>query len=332
MSELSVHADSRLTAIILAGGDGMRLQPLMRMVEGHDLPKQFFALDGQHSLLEMTRSRVRNLVPDRNTVIVVNRSHARHYHPILSDVPAINLIEQPGNCGTAPAIAYALCRLCRKVPDAIVTIFPSDHFISNDKKFMRNVEIAIEAVRSRPALWVTLGIRARAPETSYGWIEPGAAIGNNADRILQVERFWEKPNYSLAEKLKAKGCYWNSFVMCARAEVLLFILAERMPRVYRALREATGANDSEEEADLVAGLYADLEPVGFSENVLAAAPSNLAVRPVDDVEWSDLGEPGRVVDAVSSAGLNPAWLTMAKKEISRSNSNSPNVAYGGKRV
>jgi len=71
-----------------------------------------------------------------------------------------------------------------------------------------------------------------------------------------------------------------------------------------------------------------LEPVGFSENILATTPGNLAVKPVDDVEWSDLGEPRRVVDAVSSAGLNPAWLAMAKEQLSHSNSNS--LAYSTK--
>jgi mannose-1-phosphate guanylyltransferase len=45
------------SAIILAGGDGVRLRPLTRRLAGDDRPKQFCALLGGETLLEQTRRR-----------------------------------------------------------------------------------------------------------------------------------------------------------------------------------------------------------------------------------------------------------------------------------
>src|SRR5262245_51990054 len=44
-------------ALILAGGDGVRLRPLTRHVAGDDRPKQFCALIGRDTLWEQTRRR-----------------------------------------------------------------------------------------------------------------------------------------------------------------------------------------------------------------------------------------------------------------------------------
>ena len=41
--------------IVLAGGEGVRLKPLTRLISGHDRPKQFCRLYGTMTLLEQTR-------------------------------------------------------------------------------------------------------------------------------------------------------------------------------------------------------------------------------------------------------------------------------------
>lgn len=59
---------------------------------------------------------------------------------------------------------------------------------------------------------------------------------------------------------------------------------------------------------MVRALYADLEPLDFSEKVLAARPANLAVLPVAGVQWSDWGEPRRVTATLAALGITPEWL------------------------
>ena len=45
-------------ALVLAGGDGTRLQPLTCRVAGAPIPKQYCRLVGDRSLLELTLARV----------------------------------------------------------------------------------------------------------------------------------------------------------------------------------------------------------------------------------------------------------------------------------
>src|SRR5712691_412534 len=54
-------------AIILAGGDGTRLQPLTRFITGAPIPKQYCRITGARSLLEETLARVDGLVPRART-------------------------------------------------------------------------------------------------------------------------------------------------------------------------------------------------------------------------------------------------------------------------
>lgn len=45
-------------AVILAGGEGSRLKPLISQIGGQDIPKQYFRLMSENTLLDQTRSRV----------------------------------------------------------------------------------------------------------------------------------------------------------------------------------------------------------------------------------------------------------------------------------
>ncbi len=64
-------------------------------------------------------------------------------------------------------------------------------------------------------------------------------------------------------------------------------------------------------------MFGKLETVGFSEQVLSKAPSNLAVQMVDDVQWSDLGEPERLIDTLQTLKSRPSWLKDLAREYRR---------------
>ena len=61
--------------------------------------------------------------------------------------------------------------------------FPSDHFVSDDREFMRHVDLAFDAVGSRPEMTALLGITPHAAESGYGWIEPGE-LGGQARTVV----------------------------------------------------------------------------------------------------------------------------------------------------
>jgi len=281
-------------AIILAGGDGTRLQSMTRAITGDNRPKQFVPVIGGSTLLDQTRRRVALSIDPSRTSIVVTQKHRRFYNEISPTL----LIEQPANKGTAPAILYALLRVAAKAPNAIVALFPSDHYFADDEGFMSHIDVAIDAVKVQPQAVVLLGITATAPETEYGWIEPQPSILAGAEKsITRVGKFWEKPGANLAASLMKRGCLWNSFVMVGHVDALLKMTRAALPQLYAAFAALTPTPEA------LADLYSQIEDSNFSHRVLAVRPEDLMVMRVGDVGWSDLGEPKRVLSALARMGM-----------------------------
>jgi mannose-1-phosphate guanylyltransferase len=294
--------------VILAGGDGVRLRPLTRIIAGDDRPKQFCPILGQETLLSQTVRRVGLAISAGRTLVVVTRAHERYYSPLLADRGPLSVVIQPENRGTAPAILYALLRIAAVAPMAWVALFPSDHYVSDDRAFMIHVDAAFEALSARPDLVALLGIRPDRPEVEYGWIEPGGLLAwQQSSGLYSVRRFWEKPSAALAERLLAQGCLWNSFVMVGRVPTLLWLIDRAAPDLSRVFAEIQPALGTSAEEAAVRSLYARLPEVNFSRQVLTASPANLAVVPMAGVRWSDWGDPGRVLTTLAHIGIRPAW-------------------------
>lgn len=288
-------------AIILAGGDGTRLRSLTRQLVGDDRPKQFCPVLGHRTLLDQTRRRAAQLIAPDQALFVVNRAHEAYYVPGLADVDPRNVIVQPANRGTVPAILYALERQKVVAPADAVVVLPSDHYVSDDVAFMARVERAFEAVAAQPGYVVMLGIEPVRPETGYGWISPGEVILDHSGwPIYRVRRFWEKPPLAAAEALMRSGALWNSFVIVAHPGNLSQLIQRVLPDVAAMLAPLVAHIDTSREAQMARSLYATMPATDLSKDVLQKAPESLAVLPVTGVTWSDLGVPERVLAARQS--------------------------------
>ena len=291
-------------AVILAGGDGTRLQSMTRAITGDDRPKQFVPVIGGTTLLDQTRRRVALSIERERTLIVVTRKHRRFYKPLAKEISPNLLVEQPHNKGTAPAIVYALLRIAAKSPQAIVAMFPSDHFFADDEEFMSHIDAAVTAVRAQPEAVTLLGITPTAPETEYGWIEPQPSILSHAEKsITRVSKFWEKPELNLAITLMERGCLWNSFVMVGRVDALLKMTRAALPEMYSAFSTIAPQFETASEYEAAVELYLQIQDTNFSHQVLANRAEDLMVMRVGDVGWSDLGEPRRVLSTLAHLGV-----------------------------
>lgn len=298
-------------AIILAGGDGTRLRPLTRVIAGDERPKQFCAVLGSETLLDQTRSRVALSVAPAQTLFVLTRAHEPFYDPLLGDAAREQLVVQPRNVGTAPAILYSLLRLSKSAPSSAVALFPSDHFFSDDAAFMSHVDTAFEAARDREDLIILLGIKPEGPEGEYGWIEPASPVSAaGSETLRRVRRFWEKPDPEFARRLLERGYLWNSFVMVGRVRAFLSMIRRAVPELYRQFDAVLPSLNTPQEERAVGALYSLLLDTNFSHRVLAASPRSLAVLSVGGVSWSDLGKPARVLSVMADVGLNPAGRSM----------------------
>ena len=93
-----------LFPVILCGGTGSRLWPLSR--SGH--PKQFIEF-GKSSLLADTLARCARLEPAQ-LLVVSNEAHRFHVRDAVRQLPTADIILEPTQRNTAPAIALAAFR------------------------------------------------------------------------------------------------------------------------------------------------------------------------------------------------------------------------------
>jgi mannose-1-phosphate guanylyltransferase len=279
-----------LWGIILAGGDGRRLQPFIRDRLGSDRPKQYCPLIGDSSMLRQTISRAERVIPAERLLTVVNRSHLPFACEELWDREPETVIVQPCNRETGPGILLPLLHIHRRDPWAVVALLPSDHFVQEEELFMAAVETAAAFVTRGPRSLVLLGVEAERPEVEYGWIKTGAVVGQErGEELYEVESFWEKPAPEQAQVLYRKGWLWNTMVLVSRAAALLALFQALTPRLMAQFGQIMQVLGSPHEADVVEGVYATLPAVNFSQAILARSPALLAVLPVRGVYWSDWG-------------------------------------------
>src|SRR5438445_12706235 len=113
-------------ALVLAGGDGRRLQVLTQKIAGAPIPKQYCRILGDRSMLEWTLARIAPLVPRNQTLVVVNRDHLFLARPQLSNLPFANVVVQAENRDTGPGIVLGLLHLAARHPRPPAVVFPSD--------------------------------------------------------------------------------------------------------------------------------------------------------------------------------------------------------------
>ncbi len=296
-------------AVILAGGEGSRLKSLTRAIAGDERPKQFCPILDDRTLLDTTRERTALSIRPENTFFSLTREHERYYEHPLWNVPERQMVVQPENKGTAPAILYSLMRLASVSPDTTVAFFPSDHYFSDDEAFRQTVESAFGAAEINPSSIVLLGIEPDKAETSYGWIEPASSFFGDLSRsFARVNRFWEKPAAGVARQLMKSGCLWNSFVMVGKVNTFLDMFRRHLPEMCRMFSASARAFGTPQEAAVIRSVYAWIDETNFSSKVLERSSDALMVMRVGDVGWSDWGEPHRVMGTLNTLGVQMDWM------------------------
>lgn len=312
MSETTDH----LWGIILAGGEGKRLQPFIRSRFGSERPKQYYPLFGGRSMLRHTLARAERLIPPERLLTVVTRPHLDYTREELHDRPPGTVIVQPSNRETGPGILLPLLHVYQRDPKAVVVLLPADHFIVEEERFMAHVEEAAAFVATAPGCLVLLGVEPERPEPQYGWIETGSiSEHHHHTKVHRVRRFWEKPDRRTAQILYHRyDCLWNTMVVVGRAWWLLSLFKTLTPELFSLFDGLQPLIGSPIEAEAVERIYTRLPVVDFSRAILAQHPPRLAVLRVKDVYWSDWGNPAQVELDLTRFGFWPASGNGAEKE------------------
>jgi len=289
-------------ALVLAGGDGRRLQALTQALTGVPIPKQYCRIVGDRSLLESTLLRTRHLVPHERTLVIVNHDHLDVARDQLNALPRHCLLVQPRNCDTGPGLLFSLLHLARRSPQATVAVFPSDHYVGNECRFVEHVQRATRIVEEVPEKIVLLGIPPDRPEPGYGYVEPAQPLRMvGGEGAFHVGRFQEKPTLAGARSILARGGLWNSFVMVFRLPRMLALMHEVLPAEFEEMHSLPA------DAAVAAARYRDLRPWNFSTAFLARIPEHLVVLRAEDVQWSDWGTQQAIERTFKSLKIRPPW-------------------------
>jgi mannose-1-phosphate guanylyltransferase len=277
-----MHAN--VWGIVLAAGDGRRMESVTRDASGRVVPKQYFRLGDGPSLLARTFERALPIVPRERLVTIVARQHRDWWESELADFPPANIIIQPENRGTAVGILLPLTHVLHQDPDAVVVVFPSDHHVADESVMRKAVLEGIEEVHEHPDEMLLLGITPDYEDAEYGWVTPRPVEG---DPVSLVETFVEKPAADVALRLRDTGALWNSFMFVAHGSTMLDIIRKRMHDTVEAVKHAIDSHEA------LGALYAGLETHDFSREILQTFPARLRLLTVPPCGWTDLGTPAR---------------------------------------
>jgi mannose-1-phosphate guanylyltransferase len=298
-----------LWGIVLAGGDYGRLAPFVRKLRGDDLAKPFVNFLGARSMLKHTLARAEKLIAPERLLTVVNRDDLKH--PVarrqIAERIKETVIVQPQPRGSLAEVLLALLHIYRRDPLATVAVFPADHFVLEEDRFVSNVYLACRAVERQPAAVAALAVPATAANSARGYIlpadEPEKLRGFG---VRQVSRFVENPRAQELPALLERGALWNTMALVFKA-IALFDLGARLAPALHASMEGIGAAiGGPKERRAVAQAYREIDAWDFSETILAQLPDKkpgcLLTLPVEGVMWSDCATPLEIVTVLTKAG------------------------------
>ena len=271
--------------LILAGGRGTRFWPRSRK----RCAKQVLNVVGERSLIQATVDRLASVIPPERLWVMTNEHLREAIVSQLPGVPARQVLAEPVQRNTAPAIGLAAHILRSLDPEAVMGVFPSDHVIGKPAAYRGVVKSAFRAAAAGKL--IVVGIQPRWPETGYGYVEFPRGSQAGGSEPLAVRRFHEKPQLPKARRYLAAGhFFWNSGMFFWRADHLLEQLRQHASRTATVLASLPRFRARDFPRKL-AQAFALCDNISIDYAVLekAAAAGQVSGIAAADFGWSDVG-------------------------------------------
>jgi mannose-1-phosphate guanylyltransferase len=276
------HGLDHQYGLILAGGRGTRFWPRSRRAQA----KQVLRFFGERSLIQQTVDRLKPVIPPEHIWVLTNDFLRAEIVRQLPEVPKQQILAEPAQRNTAPAIGLAAHILQSIDPNAVMGVFPSDHVIGKPREYVKLLRPAFRVARDGKI--VVLAIQPRWAETGYGYIELPKGAQPGGYEPVNVARFREKPDAATAKKfLKAGNFYWNAGMFFWRTSVLLDAMRMYLPKT-SSLLASLPAFGSKRFAPQLKETFPLAENISIDYAVLERA-KNVTGLLAGDIGWNDVG-------------------------------------------
>lgn len=263
--------------VVISGGSGTRLWPISRA----QFPKQFCNLF-EEPLQTMTLQRCAHL---GKPVIVTASSLKTLTENSLKELgsPDSTVLYEPDAKNTGPAIAVLCQFLKSNAQKGVIGIFPSDHLIKDQTVFLQAVKFAESLAQNGKV--VTLGISPRYPETGYGYIQSGKALGKDKNlNVFSVKKFHEKPDLNKAEEfLRQGGFSWNAGIFVFDIDIMISHFKKFQPTLWKAVESLKKDLSNIEE------VYKKLPSISLDYAIMEHLSEDELVCIPCEMGWNDVG-------------------------------------------
>lgn len=243
-------------------------------------------------MLEHTLDRLGALTPPSRALTVIGANHLELAMPQLAG-RCDHVFRQPRSRDTAVGVYVALAMIMRWTPNAIVTITPTDHYVSPAVRYIEQVRQARGIAARMRDIVVVVGARPSEPDPELGYLSLGPPVVD-IPQLHAVDFFVEKPSVNEASELIAEGALWNTMVMCGSVTALWEMGRVGQPHLMDLLDSLVPLIGTPDESNAIEYVYRTCLPASFSRDIAERSPERLAVLALDGVEWSDWGKPERV--------------------------------------
>jgi len=279
----------------MAGGAGTRFWPLST----EERPKQFLALTGDRTLIQMSYDRIVDLVGPERILVLTSASYTSLVAEQLPDLPAENIVGEPCRRDTAAAVALAALLVEHRFGDVPMAVLTADHVIGPLSDFHTALTEAVQ--NCGEGTLYTLGIAPTYPATQFGYLEMDSQVEGGELPHFALKTFKEKPDLETAKSFVASGSYyWNSGMFVWQTADIISEFETHLPEHLRTLRPVISRVDGQEFVEA----FGRLQPISVDFAILEKAKRIQAVIP--RIQWDDVG----------------GWLAVAKYLEQDANENS----------
>ncbi len=290
-----------MKVVIFAGGYGTRMWPASRK----SFPKQFYPVVKGQSFFQKTVARFKKGFKASDIFVSTEAQYENFVLQQCPEIPKENIIIEPERRDLLGAVGLISAIIEKRFPGEVMFFSWSDHFIEDEKKFLKAVKAAgkYTAETGRP---VSVNEKPTFASVHNGWLEQGEKVAHQDGFTLStIERHIEKPDEKTAKRfLKSDKFLIHTGYGAWRSDQMLGYYEKYRPLEYKGLLKIMDAWGTRNYKEILSDEYHKFEKISVEYGLFEHLPSDLRLNISIASGWEDAGTWQLFYDAMLEKGEN----------------------------